>query len=106
MTIGQKYGTAGVILLGLGVIVAATVLCALHDLDGQAVVALFGAAIGLVGGGAGSLAAVAQQTNGNSVISNGHLAQLTATLQEAIHTSQVGAQQPPVEPAAPPPAVH
>lgn len=98
MSLTGRYAALGVLLLGLGVIAAATVLCALHDLDGQAVVALFGAALGLVGGGAGSLAAVAQQTNGNSVISNGHLAQLTATLQEAIHTAQTVQQPPPADP--------
>lgn len=100
MTAGQKAGTAAVALLGLAVIVAATVLCALHDLDGQAVVALFGAAVGLVGGGAGSLAAVAQTTNGNSVISNGHLAALTSTLQEAVQA----ATAPPAPASSPAPA--
>lgn len=102
MSATQRYGPAVIALLGVGVIVAATVLCALHDLDGQAVVALFGAAIGLVGGGAGSLAAVGQATNGNSVISNGHLAQLTATLQEAIHAATPAPQQPAAAPAEPP----
>lgn len=101
----QTYGLVAAAALAMLMIVAASVLCALHDLDAQAVVALYGAAIGLVGGGVGSLAAVAQTTSGNSVISNGHLAQLTATLQEAIHTAQVGPQGPPaapVEPAAGP----
>lgn len=98
----QQYGLAAAGILALAVIAAASVLCALHDLDAQATVALFGTAVGLIGGGVGSLAAVAQTTNGNSVISNGHLAQLTATLQEAIHGAQAAPAQAPPAPVTPP----
>lgn len=46
--------------IALAVITAATVLCALHDLDAEAVTALYGAAIGLVGGSGAGLVSAAR----------------------------------------------
>lgn len=42
-------------LLALGILAAATVLCAIGKLQADAVIALFGAAVGLLGGNAQSL---------------------------------------------------
>jgi hypothetical protein len=52
-------------VLSVFVVVAVTVLAILHDLEPQAVTTLFGVAVGLVGGSAGSLAVVGFVTNGN-----------------------------------------
>ena len=63
--------------MGLAIVTAATVLGALHDLDAQAVVAIYGAAIGLVGGSAAALGSLAGAVNGKAVVE-------TATLSNAI----------------------
>lgn len=46
------------------VITATTVLSILHDIDAQAVTALFGTAVGLVGGTGASFASVLRNGNG------------------------------------------
>jgi len=99
----QLFGVIITTAFAVLIITAVTVLCALHDLDAQAVVALFGAAIGLGGGAAGSLAAVSQTTNGKSVITNGHLTDLISALQEAIHSAAQVQVVPVGEPAQPAP---
>lgn len=60
-------------LLSLAIVVAATVLAALHVLDPQACVAIFGAAIGLVGGSASALGALGSAINGKTAIDTGTL---------------------------------
>lgn len=105
----SRYQMVALVVVGalaFGIIAAATVLCALHDLDAQAVVALYGSAIGLVGGGAGSLAAVSSATNGKSVIANGHLSDLVTALEHATsslaggHATTSSAATAATEPAA------
>lgn len=73
--------------MALAIVVAATVLTALHDLDAQAAVAIYGAAIGLVGGSAAALGAIGSAVNGKSVVDPN-------TLKSAIE--QLGASTPPV----------
>ena len=50
------------LIIGLALIAAATVLAWHKTIDSQAVVAIFGTVIGLVGGSAGTLALVGFQT--------------------------------------------
>lgn len=66
------------------VIIGATVLLALHDLDPQAGVAIYGAAIGLAGGAASSLAAVGQTVNGKSVMTQDTMDSMSSNLRAAV----------------------
>lgn len=75
--------------MALAIVVAATVLTALHDLDAQAAVAIYGAAIGLVGGSAAALGAVNSAVNGKSVVD-------PALLRDTI--AQLGISAPPEKP--------
>ncbi len=84
---GPKSQT-GIIALhaGIGVLViaGATVLAALHVLDAQATVAIYGAVIGLAGGSAASIAALGTTVNGKSVVTAEQAAAQSANLEAAV----------------------
>ncbi len=83
------------------IIIAASVLAALHDLDGQTVAALFGTAVGLLGGSASSLGTLYSAVNGKSVISNDNMGSREQTLREAVdHLAGARAQLPSSAPAS------
>lgn len=84
--------------VGLLVIIAATVLTALHDLDAQAAVALFGAAVGLAGGSAGAVAALGTAVNGKSIVSEGSLSRASQLTSHAI--SELGGSRREVDAGA------
>jgi hypothetical protein len=65
-------------------IAAVTVLVALHDLEAQAAVAIFGTAIGLAGGSASAVASLGASVNGKSVVSEGILERVHETVQAAV----------------------
>lgn len=80
----QVYVLALHATVGLLVVVAATVLAALHDLDAQAAVAIFGAVIGLAGGSASSIAALGSTVNGKNVVTQETSNATQASLQAAV----------------------
>lgn len=79
-------------ILALSVLVAASILCAIDKLDSSAVIALFGAAIGLLGGNAQSI--------GTAVINGGPkpdyrmVAQVAPEQLAAIVAASMGKQAP------------
>ncbi len=80
----QTYVLGLHMVVGVLVIVAATVLAALHDLDAQAAVAIYGAAIGLAGGSAGSLAMLGTTINGKSVVTQETMSAMAANLERTV----------------------
>jgi uncharacterized membrane protein len=94
-------------LVALVIILAASILAGLHDLDGQTVAALFGTAVGLLGGSASSLGTLYTAVNGKSVVSAEALASRETTLRETVdRLAGARAQLPvdaPVQPPPPPP---
>ncbi len=90
-------------VVALTIIVAASILAALHDLDGQTVAAIFGAAIGVVGGSASSLGTLYTAVNGKSVLSAEALASHETTLRETVdRLAGARAQLPSDAPVQPP----
>lgn len=86
--------------IALAVVIAATVLAFHGALDAEAATAIFGAAIGLAGGSASSLGALAGAVNGKSTITEASLAQRESTLRTALVAA---AATPSHEVVAPPP---
>lgn len=73
-------------LVALGIITAATVLCAIGKLQSDALIALYGAAVGLLGGNAQSLGAAV--INGGSKPDLTKLAESSpAALQQVMQTA-------------------
>ncbi len=62
----QLYVLIAHTVVAVLIVTAATILAALHDIDGQALTAILGAGVGLVGGNIGSLAIVGFTSNGKS----------------------------------------
>lgn len=94
-------------IVALVIITAATVLAALHDLDGQTVAALFGTAVGLIGGSASSLGSIYSVVNGKATMTPAALADQQLT-QRATIAALAGAraqlpQDAPEQPTAPTP---
>jgi hypothetical protein len=77
------------------VIVAATVLAALHDLDPATVVALFGAAVGFAGGTSVATGALAQAVNGKAVMTEHAISEREATLTRSINALANSSPTPP-----------
>jgi hypothetical protein len=96
--------------VALVIIVAATVLAALHDLDGQTVAALFGAAVGLIGGSASSLGSIYSVVNGKATVPLPVIADQEATLRNTVdrlagaraQLPSTAPPEPPSEPTTPP----
>lgn len=104
------------IYFGLGVIIilATTVLGALHDLSPQAIAGTFGFAAGLLGGVGSALATFNQATNGKSIVPteqlgkiqnyHSHLAELIAALEATVHSSLAASGEGTLSPKTPPAA--
>lgn len=88
--------------VALVIILAASILAALHDLDGQTVAAIFGAAVGMLGGSASSLGTLYSAVNGKSVLSAEVMANRETTMRETVdRLAGARAQLPGDAPAAP-----
>lgn len=79
--------------IALVVVLCVTALAWHGSLDAEAATALFGTAVGLAGGSASSIGALAQAVNGKATVSD-------ATLRQAMRSPAAPLEQPaaPVEP--------
>ena len=94
-------------LLGLAVLMSATVLTALKDPINPELATLFGAIIGLAGGGSAAVSALGSTINGKAVIPQRQLDEMTALQRATVdHLAGARAQVDSLEPPAPrqPPA--
>lgn len=92
-------------ILGLAVLISATVLTAVGRDIGPELATLYGAIIGLAGGGSAAVSALGATVNGKSVVSPALLSEMQATLSSSIdHLAdarrQVDAQRPLIDLAA------
>lgn len=76
--------------IAMAVVIAATLLAYHGSIDGQTVSVVYGAALGLAGASASSIAALAQAVNGKSVVSHDDMAAREQTLRTAITTPAAG----------------
>lgn len=67
-------------LLGVSVLVAATVLSALHDPISSTLASLFGIILGMAGAGSAAVAALGTAVNGKAAIPQGSLADIQTTM--------------------------
>lgn len=92
-------------LLGLAVLVAATILTALHDTIGSTLASLFGIILGLAGAGSAAVSTLGAAVNGKVAIPTSTISELNAIVTNlADHLAGARAQLPSSAPAyAPPP---
>lgn len=103
---GQLLVVALHALLGLSVLIAASVLTALHDPIGSTLASLFGIILGLAGAGAAAISTLGTAVNGKVAIPTGTISELNAIVTNlSDHLAGARAQLPSSAPVAPPPPV-
>ena len=91
-------------LLGVSVLIAATVLSALHDPISSTISSLFGIILGMAGAGSAAVAVLGTAVNGKAAIPQGSLADIQTTMRLLVDHLAGARQQidaarlPPVEP--------